>query len=121
MRDLGRVVLQVAIHGDDEVSPRRLKTSRQRGRFAEITPQSDAVSPRLPLRQLADCGPGSIGTAVIDIVNFDALSRAARDFAYLGLQNRQTLLLITNGDNDGDHISTPFGASPGPGESTGTQ
>src|SRR5262249_53004023 len=41
-RNFARIILQIAVERDNDLAARRSETSRQRRRFAEITPQANA-------------------------------------------------------------------------------
>ena len=48
-RDLGRIVLKVAVQGEDQVAPGCLKRGRERGGLAEVATESDCAHARVAL------------------------------------------------------------------------
>ena len=64
-RDLVRGVLQVRVHGDDDVAFRRREALVQGGGLAIVSAEGDAVDSGILLRQGADGVPGTIGGAVV--------------------------------------------------------
>src|SRR5271165_4032573 len=65
-RDLFRVVLQVAIHGDDDVAARNIKTCLECRGLAEIPAKSDNSYPRIALIDSLKSRRGLVRTTVVD-------------------------------------------------------
>ena len=64
-RDLVRIILQVGVHGDDDVGGGRVETGGQRRRLAEVASERQATHART-ISQFLDHGERPVGTAVID-------------------------------------------------------
>ena len=65
-RDLGRVVLQVAVDRDDDVALRLLEAGLQRGRLAEVAPQPDDADVVVRGVEPRERGERAVGRAVVD-------------------------------------------------------
>ena len=77
-RDLGRVVLQVAVDRDDDVALRLLEAGLERGRLAEVAPQPDDADVLVRGVQPRQRGEGAVGRAVVDEDDLPRLARAGR-------------------------------------------
>src|SRR5882724_311422 len=114
LRNIGRIILEIAIHGDEDISPGKTNTGHESRRLTGITAQLDEA--QLRLRQLPDNLARLIGAAVVhnnDLVGKAEIFQAAKE-------SRQELLqvvrLVENGQNDRKQFRTPRGilnASPG--------
>ena len=65
--DFIRTVLQVGIHGDDNIALGVIKSAIQRRRFAVIASELDPLHFRIFLRQGSDDFPGIVGTSVVNV------------------------------------------------------
>ena len=65
-RDVGRIVLTVAVDGDDRAPPRLGESGGQRRRLAEVAAQPHPPQPGPLGRQLLDQLEGAVGGAVVD-------------------------------------------------------
>ena len=71
--DVGRVVLEVAVHGDQHLAARPVNAGLQGRRLAEVAPQPDHLDPGVRGRQLLQNGKGTVHTAVVhedDLVGY---------------------------------------------------
>ena len=73
-RDLGRVVLEVAVDRDDDVAARLREPGRERGGLAEVAPQADDAHVVVARVQPRQRGERAVGRAVVDE---DGLPRVA--------------------------------------------
>ena len=64
--DFGGVVLQVGVEGEDHVAGRALEAGLQCGGLAEVAAEPHRANVGVSRRELADDGPGGVGTAVVD-------------------------------------------------------
>ena len=65
-RDVGRVVLQVAVHRHEHVALRPVDAGPQRRRLAEVAPHLDHLDARVGRRQLLQHREGAVHAAVVD-------------------------------------------------------
>ena len=96
-RDVGRIVLQVAIEGDDHLAAAGVKTGCHRRRLAVIAPQPHRHQLRHCRRQLAQQLGGAIPGAVIHQHQLEAQPQGAHVAEDALHQWRQTLLLVEQG------------------------
>src|SRR5262249_15486995 len=64
--DLGRVILQVGVHGEDGIAASVGETGGEGGRLAEVAAKADAAHARVVVRELLDDLPGAVARAVVD-------------------------------------------------------
>src|SRR5215472_17587339 len=106
LRNIGRIILEIAIHGDEDISLGKTNPGHESRRLTSIAAQLDEA--QLRLRQLPDNLSRLIGAAVVD--NND-LVRKAETFQ-TAKENRQKLLevmrLVENGQNDRKQLRTPM-------------
>ncbi len=86
--DFGGVVLQVAIERDDSLPFGRVKPGTQGGRFAEISPQSNAENARIGQRKFLNHRPSGVGRAVVDDDRLQVVMLRFNDAMQLGHQGR---------------------------------
>src|SRR5262249_48084904 len=82
-RDLGWVVLEIAIECKDQFSARNLERSRECGCLSKIPAQANGKQPGIAFRQLGQHSPGSVATAIVDE---DELGRSVRAACKDGFQ-----------------------------------
>ena len=73
-RDLGRVVLQVAVDRDDDLARGLAEAGVERGRLAEVAAQPDDADVVVRVVESRERAEGAVGRAVVDE---DRLPRAA--------------------------------------------
>ena len=111
--DVGRIVLEVGVHGDDPLASRHPKARREGRRLAEITPKANHLQPRvflvIPLEQLE-------AAVAAPVVDDDHLIRPTIGFEGLGqpvVEFRDGFFLVEQGNDDGQvrvtHVATPPG------------
>ena len=77
-RDLGRVVLQVAVDRDDDVAARLRESGRERGGLAEVPAQPDDPHVAVAGVQARQRGERAVGRAVVDEDGLPLARRADR-------------------------------------------
>ncbi len=102
-RNLGRVILQIGIEGQDDLAARGMKASRQRRRLAEIAAETNTVDPAIFPGQLGDDLPRTIGAAVVDEDNLDGEIRLMSHRSDLLVERQKAVVFVVNGDDDRDH------------------
>ena len=100
-RNVGGIVLQVAIHGDDVFPAGVIEACGQSGGLSEIAAQLDDCDAAIDCGDLAKLGECVVARSIVDQ---DDLKRLAVVFHY-GLQAvieiGDVLLLVVQGDDDG--------------------
>ena len=103
-RDLGRVVLEVAVEREDQVAPSGLEAGREGGRLAEVAAEPDRARPRIAPGQLGQDPPRAVAAAIVDENELDRPPRAAGEHrVQLAVERGQALLLVMNRDDNADH------------------
>ncbi len=74
--DFRRIILEIAVQGENQAASRGLKRGRQRRGFAEVATEADCGDTRVPLGKRKNDAPGTVAATV---VNKDELDRAARN------------------------------------------
>ena len=69
--NLGRVVLEVAVEGEDDLAAAGRETRGERRRLAEVPPEADAPDPRILGGKFADHVPRIIAAPVVDENHLD--------------------------------------------------
>ena len=69
-RNVGGVVLQVAVQSDENVAGGPVDAGLQGGGLAEIAPQPNDLDPAVPRRQFFQAGMRSVNAAVVDKNDF---------------------------------------------------
>src|SRR6266511_1614320 len=102
-RDLGRIVLQVAVDRDDELARRLREARRERGGLAEVAAQphhAHVVLARVQSRQRAE---RLVRRAVVDVDGLPLLAERVERRLQLFMQQRDAALFVVEGDDDRDH------------------
>ena len=103
-RNLGRVVLKIAVEREDQVAPGGLERGREGRRLAEVAPKPDRPHSRIAPGQCGQDGPRTVATAIIDENEFDWPSRAVGEHGIeLAVQRGQAFFFIVDRDDDADH------------------
>ena len=100
--DLLRVVLEVAVHGDDQTPGAVVEAGTEGGGLAEVAAQADQLDPGVPLARLPHPPGRAVGRAV---VHEDDLERAAEPVEHDRDPPRQLLhrlRLVEHRDQDAD-------------------
>src|SRR3989442_860685 len=85
-RDLFRIVLQVAVHGDDNVAAGGVEARLQRRRLAEVPAQGDNLDARIALINFVECPRCLVLAAVVDEDDFVRLAQLAIDVSRVAHQ-----------------------------------
>ena len=102
LSDVRRIILQIAVHRHDHVTPRRLDSGAHRRRLAKIETETDDaqfLSPRRVVLQLVE---GAVAAAVVDT---DDLVRPPELFQLgeeLVQQRLDVVLFVEKRNNDGN-------------------
>ena len=102
-RDLGRVVLQVAVDGHDDVALSVREPGRERGGLAEVAPQPDDSHVVLRVVQARQGAERPVGRAVVDEHGLPRLIEWIERRLQLVEEERDRPLLVMNGHDNGDH------------------
>ena len=94
-------MLQVAIHGDDVLAARMVKSSSQPRRLAEITAKLDDRNATVDRRDFAQHGKGVVVRAVIHQHDLEGLSVCLHDSLQAIIEIGDILLLIMQRNYDG--------------------
>src|SRR5437763_1722327 len=77
----------------------------QRRGLAKVPAEADAADVRVGLGQFGDNLPGAVAAAVVHEDDFEVERPLAGDLADLGVQFREAVALVEDGDDDGDHAA----------------
>ncbi len=99
-RDVGGIVLQIAIHGDDVFAARMVETSGQTGRLAKVTAKLDHGHAAVDGCDLAQHSERVVIRAVIDQHNFERLTGSLHYRFQAVVEIGYVLLLVVQGDDD---------------------
>src|SRR5262249_34655589 len=111
--DFRRVVLEVGVHGEDDVAVGRPEAGRQGRRLAEVPPEADAADPVAPPGQVGDDLPRPVGAAV---VHEDDLQLEVGPLGHLDdlpVKGQEAVLLVVNGNDDRDPLAPLSPGGPG--------
>ena len=100
-RDVGGIVLQIAVHGDDVLAACVIETGGQSSGLAEITAEFDHGNPAIHSGNLAQHGECVVAGAVIHQHDFECLARRLHHRFQTVVQIGDVLLLIVQRDDDG--------------------
>ena len=81
--DVGRIVLEVGVQGDDDVPPGEVEPRGQGGRLAEVPPEPDDADPRIPGPEALQGLERAVRAAVVDEDDLVGLPQAGADPAEL--------------------------------------
>ena len=110
-RDLGRIVLQVGVDRDDDVSTRLREPGRERSRLAEVATEPHDPDVVLRVVQAGQRGERAVGRAVVHEYGFPGLVERLEGRLELVEEERHRPLLVVNGDDDRDHGRVSLSAS----------
>ena len=112
IRDLRRIVLQIAVHGDDDLAAGVVEPGRQGGRLAVVPTQVDADDPWVGLTQLLQDAGRGVAAPVIDKNRLPRLFARLERLRNPPVELPQARLLVVQRDNDETSgVSTPLGSS----------
>ena len=104
-RDLGGVVLEVAVDRDDDVAGRLGEAGIERRRLAEVAPQADDAHVVVGVVEPRERAEGAVGRAVVDEDRLPGRPSAVERGGELVVEQRDALLLVVHGDDDRDHAA----------------
>src|SRR5258708_22881684 len=100
-RNIVGIVLQIAIHGDDELALSVGKTGRQRGCLPEVAPQTHHHHPAVDGHDLAQQFVGAVDAAVIHKDQFEGISGGLHNGLEPVVQRGYAFLLIVERNDNG--------------------
>src|SRR5215469_12509821 len=98
--NIGRIVLQVSIHGDDVIALRMIEARRQRGSLPEIAPQAHYGDAAVDRGDLAQQVKGTVARAIVHQDNLEALPVGLHDRFQPVIQVGDILLFVMQRDDD---------------------
>lgn len=102
--DFRRIILKVAVQGENQGPSRRLKRGCEGSCFAEVATEPDCADARVTLRKRKDDAPGTVAAAIVDENKFDRAGRdSGEDGTQLAVKLGQAFCLVTHGDDNADH------------------
>ena len=102
---IGRIVLQVAVHGDDDVAARLIEARRQRRGLPEVAPQPDDFQPPVGLHQVRQQLEAAIARRIVNEENLIRLGHAFEHGGEPVVEPQNRPLFVVDRDNDGKHCS----------------
>ena len=97
--NLFRVVLQIPVHGDDDLAAREIKSGFQPGGLPEISAQADDVDAVIVLVNIRQHLEGVVPAAVVHEHQFVGFADGVHYFGDLHVQRRDILLLVEEGNH----------------------
>jgi hypothetical protein len=101
--DLARVVLAVAVDGDDDVTLGLREPGLQRRRLAEVSAQADDADVAVGGVEVRQRRERAVGRAVVDEDRLPARTYVPERVGELGEQRPDAQLLVSHRDDDADH------------------
>ena len=102
-RDLGGIVLKVAVDGDDDVARGLLEPGLQGGRLAEVAPEPNDADVVVGSVEAGEGREGPVRGAVVDEDDLPRPAQRLECGLELVVQQRDALLLVVYGDDHRDH------------------
>ena len=104
-RDVDRVVLQVAVHGHDDIAARRIDAGLHGGGLLEVARQFDDAHVRaVLLHRLQGALDRRIAAAVVDQHQFPRILVADQRLMHALDQRRDVVFLVVERDDDGESV-----------------
>src|SRR5215467_9237556 len=101
--DIHRIVLQVAVHRNDDVATREIDARHHRGGLPVIAAQVNYFDVRVRGGDLVERGSGSVGAAVIDEYQFPWSAQALENDSDRFVERNDAFDFVEYGNGDGDH------------------
>ena len=98
--DLGRVVLTVAVHRDDDAAARGGEPVGERRRLAEVTPQLDDAHVVASFGEPAHDRKRPVGGAVVHEDDLERGAARSQRLVDLGNERLEAVRLVVNGDDE---------------------
>ena len=105
-RDLGRIVLEVAVDRDDGLAARLVEAGHERRGLAEVAAKADDADVLLGVVQPRQRGERAVGGAVVDEDRLPGRVERLERGAELVVEECDAPLLVVHGHDDGDHGSS---------------
>lgn len=100
--DVAGIVLEIGIHGHDELPAGGAKAGIAGGRFTAVGFESDSPHARIALDERGDLLPALIGAAIVDEDNLGGDIRGIDDANDGIVEERDILRFVENGDADAE-------------------
>ena len=104
-RDLGGVVLEVAVNCHDDVACGLGEAGVERRRLAEVAPQANDAHVVVRVVEPRQGAERAVGRAVVDEDGLPGAAVAVERGGQLVVEQRDAPLLVVHGDNDRDHAA----------------
>ncbi len=98
--NLRRIVLQVGVHREDDLTPRHLESGDERRRLAEVAAETNDMDARIALMQRAQRLKRAVPAAVVDEDDFPGLPHAFKLVAEALVEQHDALDLVEDGDDE---------------------
>jgi hypothetical protein len=95
------IVLQVAVHGNNDFAERMIEPSLERGRLAEVTAQPDHDHARIVTGDFGKHAEGAVAAAVVHEHDFVRLANRIHRVDDLDVERSDALLFVEQGHDDG--------------------
>ncbi len=99
-RNVGRIVLQIAVHGDDVFAASVIETGGEACGLAEVAAQFDDGHPAIDGCDFTKQGEGSIDGAIVDEDHFKGFTARLHDGLEPRVEVGDVFLLVVEGDDD---------------------
>ena len=109
-RQVGRVVLAVAVERADDAAAGRAEPGPEGGRLARMLGQDEMPVPRVPTAHLCESGPALIGRSVVDPDAFPVPRPPGESRGQFPGEREDAVFLVEDGDDDGDVCHSRFEA-----------
>src|SRR5204863_6249546 len=105
LRDILRVVLQVPIHGDNDVALRKVKSGLQGRSLAEVSPQPNDRDSRILLTDLIQELARLVAAPIVDEDDFVRLPETIEHVGEARVKRPNIFLLVVQRYDDGNRLS----------------
>ena len=99
--DVGGVMLQVSIHGDDKIAARSIEASTQSNGLARVVAQGNDGYPAVYLSDLLQEGETAVRASVVDKNALKSVAGRVQRFLEAPVERRDALPLIPQGNDHG--------------------
>jgi hypothetical protein len=99
--DIGGIMLQVSVHGDDEVTARGIEAGTQGNGLACVVPQSYDCNSTVYLSDLLKQGKTAVGAAIVYKHTLEGMARRIQRVLEPPVEGRDALALIPERNNYG--------------------
>ena len=101
-------VLQVSVHGDDDVALRFVKACRERRGLAEIAPQANHFQARIGLYEIGQQLVTAVSRGIVDKENFVRPRQSEQHGRQPVVQRQNRAFFVMDGNNDREHGSVHY-------------